>query len=126
MDPISQAALGAVVGQAVGHRRLGYRAAAVSALAGALPDVDVLFSLRGDFFDELVLHRGITHSLFFGPVAGPALGYLTYRYEHWRSARRGSGSRIAGEARGRRRLAPWMWVVSLALLSHPLLDYLTR
>ena len=32
MDPVSQAALGAVVGQAAGHRRLGYRAAALGAV----------------------------------------------------------------------------------------------
>jgi inner membrane protein len=61
MDPVTQAALGAVVGQAVGHRRLGYRAAGIGALAGMLPDADVLLTLSGDLFDEVVHHRGITH-----------------------------------------------------------------
>jgi len=116
MDPISQAALGAVVGQAAGHRRLGYRAAVVGALAGAAPDIDVLFSVGGDWFDQLVLHRGITHSLFFAPVAGPLLGWLVWRFER---ARMKPPPAEAG------RLAAWMWVVSLALLSHPLLDVLT-
>jgi inner membrane protein len=112
MDPFSQAALGAVVGQAVGHRVLGYRAAVYGALAGALPDVDVFFSLNGDFVDQLVSHRGITHSLFFAPVLGPALGWLIW----YRDRRR------------RQDPAPrsvWMWVMTLALLSHPLLDLLT-
>ena len=36
MDPFSQAALGAVVGQAAGHRSLGYRAAAYGALEDRL------------------------------------------------------------------------------------------
>ena len=116
MDPFSQAALGAVVGQAVGHARLGYRAAAIGALAGALPDVDVLFSLNGDYFDQLVTHRGITHSLFFAPAAGPLLAFVVWKLE---ARRRGH------DPDERRRLAAWTWVVTLALLSHPLLDYLT-
>lgn len=115
MDPFSQAALGAVVGQAAGHRRLGYRAAAMGALAGALPDIDVLFSVGGDYFDQLVLHRGITHSLFFPPVAGPLLGALAWHLERRRDA--------AAAQPGR--LGVWMLVASLALLSHPLLDLLT-
>ncbi|MEZ5557490.1 MAG: metal-dependent hydrolase [Pseudomonadales bacterium] len=128
MDPFSQAALGAVVGQAVGHRRLGYRAAAVGALAGALPDIDVLFSVGGDYFDQLVLHRGITHSLIFAPLVGPALAALIWRAEVRRASpaasavRSGSAPAAVG---GRPRLYAWMAVVTLALLSHPLLDYLT-
>ncbi len=117
MDPVSQAALGAVVGQAAGHRRLGYRAAVAGALAGALPDVDVLFSLGGDYFDQLVLHRGITHSLFFAPVVGPLLGALAWRLEGHRAA--------PHDGRPRGRLGAWMLVTTLALFSHPLLDYLT-
>ena len=84
MDPISQAALGAVAGQIAGHRKLGYRAAAIGALAGAAPDIDLLFSIGGDYFDQLVLHRGITHSLFFAPVFGPMLGWLVWRIEQAR------------------------------------------
>ena len=114
MDPFSQAGLGAAVGLAAGYRRLGFRSALIGAGAGALPDIDVLFSINGDFVDQLVLHRGITHSLFFAPVAGPLLGWLVWRRER----RRGL------EADPRRRNA-WMLVATLALLSHPLLDLLT-
>ncbi|HEY5647056.1 MAG TPA: metal-dependent hydrolase [Pseudomonadales bacterium] len=114
MDPFSQAALGAVVGQAVGHRTLGYRAAAYGALAGALPDIDVFFSLTGDFADQLLTHRGITHSLFFAPVVGPVLGWLVWQ----RTRRRDPDSGI-------RERNTWILVISLALLSHPLLDLLT-
>jgi inner membrane protein len=116
MDPISQAALGAVVGQIAGHRRLGYRAAAVGALAGAAPDIDVLFALGGDYFDQLVLHRGFTHSLFCAPLLAPFGGWLAWYIERKRhppdDARPG-------------RLGVWILVVGVALLSHPLLDVLT-
>lgn len=121
MDPVSQAGLGAVVAQAVGHRRLGYRAAVVGAVAGALPDVDVLFSVGGDFVDQLITHRGITHSLFFAPVLGPLLGWLVWRWERSRGARSGAGPAPPEPERCRL----WMLVVTLALLSHPLLDLLT-
>ena len=110
MDPVSQAALGAVVAHATAHRTLGVRALAVGAVAGALPDVDVLWSLGGDAFDQMRLHRGITHSLFFAPVVGPLLGYLA-----WRCEKRG----------GTDRLKAWMLALTLALLSHPLLDLTT-
>lgn len=119
MDPVSQAALGAVVGQAAGHARLGYRAAALGAAAGLLPDIDVLFAVGGDYFDQLVLHRGITHSLIFPPLAGPVLGitawWLERRYRRDRDPPGGN----------RQRLGAWILVATLALLSHPLLDYLT-
>lgn len=116
MDPFSQAALGAVVAQTVGHRTLGYRAALYGATAGALPDVDVFFSIGGDFIDQLITHRGITHSLFFAPVAGPLLGWLIWR---WQRRKDPDGSADPANRR------TWMIVITLALLSHPLLDLLT-
>lgn len=116
MDPVSQAALGAVVGQISGHRQLGYRAALLGAAAGALPDIDVLFAVGGDYFDQLVLHRGITHSLFFAPVAGPILGALAW----WLERRRAAGTGPPQDRLGR-----WVLVATLALWSHPLLDYFT-
>lgn len=110
MDPVSQAALGAVVAHASAHRTLGVRALAMGAVAGAIPDLDVLWSLSGDAFDQMRMHRGITHSLFFAPVVGPLLGYLA-----WRLERRG----------GTDRLRAWVLALTLALLSHPLLDLTT-
>ena len=76
MDPFSQAALGAVVAQASSQHKLGFRVVAVGAMAGAMPDIDVFFA--EDYFHNLQIHRGITHSLFFAPVMGPILGYLIY------------------------------------------------
>lgn len=110
MDPVSQAALGAVVAHASAHRTLGVRALAMGAVAGAIPDLDVLWSLSGDAFDQMRMHRGITHSLFFAPVVGPLLGYLA-----WKLERRG----------GTDRLRAWVLALTLALLSHPLLDLTT-
>ena len=116
MDPLSQAALGAVVGQAAGQARLGARAVVAGALAGAVPDIDVLFSVGGDYFDQLLLHRGITHSLFFAPVLGPLAGWAIWRWEMTRSP---------PPPGHRGRLLVWIAVITLALWSHPLLDLMT-
>ena len=119
MDPLSQAALGAVVAQSVtsatiADRTIGYRAAAYGALAGAMPDIDVFFSITGDFVDQLLTHRGLTHSLFFAPVVGPLIGWLV-----WRRERRKDPSVASRELRY------WIIALTLAILSHPLLDLMT-
>jgi len=113
MDPFSQAALGAVVAQASAQHKLGFRVVAVGAMAGAMPDIDVFFA--EDYFHNLQIHRGITHSLFFAPVMGPILGYLIYKYECHRS----------NDLINKERMRYWMLAMFLALLSHPLLDVLT-
>ena len=113
MDPFSQAALGAVVAQASAQHKLGFRVVAAGAMAGAMPDIDVFFA--EDYFHNLQIHRGITHSLFFAPVMGPILGYLIYKYECHRS----------NDLINKERMRYWMLAMFLALLSHPLLDVLT-
>lgn len=128
MDPVTQAALGAVVGQLVGGRTLGSRAALAGAFAGAVPDIDVIFSAGGDWYDSLRLHRGITHSLFFGPVIGPALGMLAWHVERRRFALQDAKRSDPDPLRApgtRRRASAWVAVMSFGLLSHPLLDVLT-
>ena len=110
VDPFSQATLGALVAHAGAGRQLGVRALAVGAGAGALPDIDVLFAIGGDYFDALVSHRGITHSLGFAPVVGPLLGWVVWRIE-------GSHDRV--------RLWRWVLALTAALFSHPLLDVVT-
>ena len=116
MDPITQAALGAAVGHAAFHRQLGMKAAAVGALAGMFPDVDTFYGTLEGPFARLVSHRGITHSIFFGPVVGAAAGWAYWRYLHWRA---GPGRQVAGS------LPAWIGLFIVALLSHPLLDWFT-
>lgn len=111
MDPLSQALLGGVVAHAAAGRKLGLRAVGWGALAGAFPDIDVAFSLFADDIAQLELHRGITHSLFFGPVFGGLMGWW-----FWRRSR-AEGKHDA--------LSSWLAVFVLALLSHPLLDVCT-
>jgi len=82
MDPISQAALGAVAPQSVvgkttrdslGLLRIGL----IGALAGMAPDLDVLIQSSTDPLLQLEYHRQFTHSLIFIPF-GAALCALAF------------------------------------------------
>jgi len=110
MEPISQALLGAAVGEVAAGRRLGRRALLWGAVLGAAPDLDVLAAPLHGGFGEWLYHRGTTHSLWFGFVAGPVLGWGLWR---WRDPER------------RTPLAAWVGLAVLALVTHPLLDGFT-
>ena len=91
MDPITHAASGAVAMLAMPHRPASRWAVPLAALAAASPDVDVLMANTPLQF--LLLHRGITHSLFFAPLLGLVLalvGCSLWRAQtpgHWRFAK---------------------------------------
>lgn len=63
MDSLTQATLGAAVGEMMLGKRLGNRALAWGALFGTLPDLDVLLSPVLDTAGNLWWHRGPSHSL---------------------------------------------------------------
>jgi inner membrane protein len=117
MDTLTQIALGACVGQAVGARRVGRGAVLAGAAGGLIPDLDVLVVPLLGPLAEWQHHRGVTHSLLFAPLLAPALGWLSWR---WARSRRPGDPAASPEAR-----ATWTWVWLLALLTHPLLDLFT-
>ncbi|WP_420456718.1 metal-dependent hydrolase [Rubrivirga sp.] len=116
MDSLTQAVLGAAVGEAVAGPRIGRRAALWGAVAGTLPDLDVLAYPLLDPASQLVVHRGTTHGLAFGLVVGAALGWAGWRLARWRA-----------RATGREPGTPGLWIAlwTLALVTHPLLDVFT-
>jgi inner membrane protein len=69
VDSITQAALGAVVGELVLGRQLGRRALAWGALFGTLPDADAVFEWLLPTAWGLVMHRGLSHSLIVMALA---------------------------------------------------------
>lgn len=105
MDPLTQGLLGASCGQAVYGKALGRKALVWGAVIGMSPDLDVVFNATGPM-GEWLWHRGFTHALWYGPVVGPALGWLLWRWK--------------GE-----RLRDWIGLAVLALFTHPLLDVFT-
>jgi inner membrane protein len=105
MDPLTQGLLGASFGQALYGRALGKRALVWGALVGMAPDLDVVANPVSPMA-EWLWHRGPTHALWFGPVVGPVLGWLLWR---WKGGR----------------LLDWVGLAVVALFTHPLLDALT-
>ena len=90
MDSITQATLGAAVGHAVLGEKMGNRAVLIGAIAGTIPDLDVLSRL---FIDDqiygLVYHRGITHSIAFTFLMAPLFAWLSLLYYNkgWHKSR---------------------------------------
>ncbi len=108
MDSLSQIALGAAVSVAVMGRRTPVgRAALWGAVCGTLPDLDV-FVDYGNAVHNMVLHRGETHAPFYLLLAAPLFA--------------AGIARIHGEWDRFR----WWWLaITLALVTHPLLDVMT-
>ncbi len=111
MDLITQGILGAAVSQAGFQKTLGRRALAWGAIAGMIPDMDVFVRLSSNPFAEMLYHRGITHSLWFGPVLGPIFGYLVWKWYQ----RKGFSDPLSS----------WIGLMIWALITHPLLDVFT-
>lgn len=110
MEPFTQALLGAATGELVAGRALRGRALGWGAAIGMSPDLDVLLGGLHDGYGEWLYHRGTTHSLWFGFVAGPLLGWILWR---WRDG--GHEASLPG----------WIRLAIIALVTHPLLDGFT-
>jgi inner membrane protein len=109
---------GATVAQVGFRGRLGRRAIAAGAAIALIPDLDVAAGWIGGEFATWLYHRGITHSIFFGPILGPLLGWLLWRWDRRRFP-------TEGEAQGTARRRAWIYLAILALLTHPLIDVFT-
>jgi inner membrane protein len=122
MDTVTQALLGATVAQAGFASRLGRRRAlAWGAVAGLMPDLDVVAVATHGPFGEFLYHRGVTHGLCFGPVVGSLMGLAAWGV----TRRRHGGAAGLADPEGRRLLAAWIGLFVLVLFTHPLLDVFT-
>jgi inner membrane protein len=80
MDSVTHIVVGAVVGEALAGKVLGKRAMLFGALAHSLPDVDIVSSLFASPAENLLIHRGITHSFGFALAATLLLAWL---FNYW-------------------------------------------
>lgn len=79
MDSLTHIALGACIGEAIADRQLGKRAMLIGAVAQSMPDIDFVASFWLPTTDDLLAHRGFTHSLLFIALAAPLLGWICSR-----------------------------------------------
>lgn len=109
MDSLTQIVLGAAVGEAVLGKKVGNKALLYGAIAGTIPDLDVVFGNFTDTITAIEWHRGFSHSLLFSFLLAPILGWLVNKIERkyalgWK---------------------PWAKLFFLGLFTHPLLDAFT-
>ncbi len=66
MDSLTHIVTGAAIGELMLGKRAGNRAMLWGAIAGSFPDIDAAFApFYSSVVDELVYHRGFTHSILF-------------------------------------------------------------
>jgi inner membrane protein len=106
VDSLTQIVLGAAVGEATLGKKVGNRAMMWGAIAGTIPDLDVLLRLMVDQVTATEWHRGFSHSIVFCLLLAPILGWFV----NWIHKKRNVG--VKG----------WTWLFFMALVTHPLLD----
>lgn len=88
MDSITQIVLGAAVGEVTLGKKVGNRAMVWGAIAGTIPDLDIISNAWMSEIDSLAFHRGISHSFVFAIVGAFLFGWLVYKmyqtpYHKW-------------------------------------------
>lgn len=104
MDSVTQIVLGAAVGEAVLGKKIGNKAMLLGAIAGTIPDLDVIANYFTDTVSALEIHRGFTHSIVFAVVFGLLFGWLLSLWDK------------------RASFKEWSWFWFLCFVTHPLLD----
>lgn len=66
MDSLTQATLGAAIGEVMLGKKLGHKAWLLGAIGGTIPDLDVLVSPFLSTIDKIAWHRGYSHSILVG------------------------------------------------------------
>ncbi|NAS10446.1 metal-dependent hydrolase [Poritiphilus flavus] len=109
MDSLTQIVLGASVGEAVLGKKVGNKAMLYGAIAGTIPDLDVLSRNFVDTVTAIEWHRGFSHSILFSLMFAPVFGWLISKIER----------KSAANWRDWTRLMFW------GLFTHPILDAFT-
>ncbi|MEM6263936.1 MAG: metal-dependent hydrolase [Bacteroidota bacterium] len=109
MDSLTQIVLGAATAEAVVGKKIGNKALALGAIAGTIPDLDVLANPFLSAVGELVFHRSFSHSLLFAVSGGGAFAYACWKIFKWEKLD----------------FKDLYWMFSLCFLTHILLDTCT-
>lgn len=109
MDSLTQIVLGASVGEAVLGRKVGNKAILYGAIAGTIPDLDVLTRYFVDTVTATEWHRGFSHSILFAVLLSPVFGGLISKIER----------------KSRATFVDWSRLMFWGLGTHPILDAFT-
>lgn len=109
MDSLTQIVLGASVGEVVLGKKVGNKAMLYGAIAGTIPDLDVLSSYFVDTVTYTEWHRGFSHSILFSLLFAPVFGWLIFEIE--------KKSKVSWRE--------WSTLMFWGLFTHPILDSFT-
>jgi len=109
MDSLTQIVLGAAVGEAVLGKKVGNKAMLYGAIAGTIPDLDVLTRYLVDTVTATEWHRGFSHSIFFSILMAPIFGWLIWKMN----------------PKSKANFKDWSWLMFWGLFTHPILDAFT-
>jgi inner membrane protein len=109
MDSLTQIVLGAAVGEAVLGKKVGNKALLYGAIAGTIPDLDVIARYFVDTVTATEWHRGFSHSILFSVLFAPLFGWLV-----WKLHRKAKAT-----------WKDWSWLFFWGLFTHPILDAFT-
>ena len=107
MDSLTQIVLGASVAEATLGKKIGNKAIVLGAIAGTIPDLDIVTRFFVDDLTASVMHRGFSHSLIFPFVAAPILAWILKKIYY-------NYSDVS--------FNDWLKMFFLAIITHPLLD----
>jgi inner membrane protein len=109
MDSLTQAALGAAIGEAILGKKIGHKGAIIGAVVATIPDLDVLLTPFFSALQKISIHRGYSHSIVFSLLLAFLLMYILSKSKWTASINKGR-----------------LWLFSfLALFTHILLDTFT-
>ena len=77
MDSLTQIVLGASVAEATLGKKIGNKAILLGAIAGTIPDLDIVARFFVDDLSASVMHRGFSHSLLFPFLSAPLLAWCS-------------------------------------------------
>lgn len=109
MDTVTQMILGGAVGELALGKKVGNKAVLWGAVAGIIPDLDMLALPFLDPISQMAFHRSFTHSLLFALVLAPVLSYLVFRLYKGREAS----------------WKAWSLLFFWSTVTHPMLDIFT-
>ena len=80
MDSLTHIVLGACIGEAFAGRQVGRKAMLWGALMQSIPDIDFVASFWMNPVNDLLAHRGFTHSFLFIIIVAPLVALVAERW----------------------------------------------
>jgi len=106
LDSLTHIALGACIGELFTDRQFGKKAMLWGALAQSIPDIDFISTIWLEPTEELIAHRGFTHSILFGAMMTFFLAVTAERFHRPHNIS----------------LRKWIWFLGTEIAVHLLID----